>query len=114
MKLSNKTNKMEVTNMSEFRVSVQELKAKADELRALNSQFKSSVGELESTEANLASMWEGEAKASFHNAFTGDKVQMDNFYNAIEVYAAKLDVIINRYIQAENSNVTLANERNYK
>ncbi|MDD2980436.1 MAG: WXG100 family type VII secretion target [Hespellia sp.] len=100
--------------MSEFRVSVQELKAKSDELRTLNSQFKSAVGELESTEANLASMWEGEAKNTFHNAFTSDKVQMDNFYNAIEVYVQKLDAIINRYIQAENNNITIANERKYK
>lgn len=99
--------------MSEFRVSVQELKTKVEALRSLNAQFKSSVGELESTENNLSSMWEGDAKAAFHNAFTSDKVQMDNFYNAIEVYAQKLETIMARYMQAEAANVEIATERKY-
>ena len=48
--------------MSDFTVSVNDLKTKVDTLRQLNAQFKSQVGELESTEANLNGMWEGEAK----------------------------------------------------
>lgn len=99
--------------MSEFRVSVQELKSKVETLRSLNGQFKSSVGELESTENNLSSMWEGEAKAAFHTAFSNDKIQMDNFYNAIEVYAQKLETIMARYMQAESANIEIATERTY-
>ncbi len=99
--------------MSEFRVSVQELKSKVEALRSLNSQFKSAVSELESTENNLSSMWEGEAKTAFHTAFGNDKIQMDNFYNAIEVYAQKLETIMARYMQAESANIEIATERTY-
>ena len=59
--------------MSDFTVSINDLKVKVDTLRQLNAQFKSQVGELEATEANLNGMWEGEAKDTFHNAFTSDK-----------------------------------------
>lgn len=100
--------------MSEFSVSLKELKTKVDALRQLNAQFKSQIGELEGTEANLNGMWEGQARETFHTAFATDKVQMDNFYNAVEVYAQRLESIIGKYIQAEQTNVQIANERTYK
>lgn len=100
--------------MSEFVVSVNDLKAKVETLRQLNAQFKGKVGEMESTEASLNGMWEGEAKEAFHNAFTSDKTQMNNFYNAVEVYAQRLESIAARYAQAEAANVGIASERTYK
>ena len=100
--------------MSEFVVSVNDLKVKVDTLRQLNAQFKSKVGEMESTEASLNGMWEGGAKEAFHNAFTSDKTQMNNFYNAVEVYAQRLESIVARYAQAEAANVEIASERTYK
>ena len=100
--------------MAEIKVMTNELKSKIEELRPLNTQFKSAVGELESTEASLNSMWEGNAKTAFHNAFTSDKQQMDNFYTVIELYAQKLEVMLAKYIQAENTNIELANNRTYK
>lgn len=100
--------------MSDFTVSINDLKAKVDSLRQLNSQFKSQVGELEATEANLNGMWEGEAKNAFHNAFMSDKAQMDNFYNAVELYAQRLEAIAARYAQAEAANVDIASERTYR
>lgn len=100
--------------MSDFVVSVNDLKAKVDSLRQLNGQFKNQVGELEATEANLNGMWEGEAKKTFDAAFKTDKVQMDNFYNAVEVYAQRLEAIAGRYAQAEATNLSIALERKYK
>lgn len=100
--------------MSDFVVSVNDLKTKVDTLRQLNTQFKSQVGELEATEANLQGMWEGEAKNTFDLAFKSDKIQMDNFYNAVEIYAQRLETIAARYAQAEASNVEIAAERTYK
>ena len=99
--------------MADFVVSVSDLKAKVDTLRQLNAQFKSQVGELEATEANLQGMWEGEAKNTFDNAFRSDKIQMDNFYNAVEGYAQRLETIAARYAQAEATNTEIAAERTY-
>ena len=69
--------------MAAFTVTSSELKAKANELRNLNAQFKTQVGNLESQEGNLVTMWEGEAKNAFHTAFMNDKSQMDKFYDLI-------------------------------
>lgn len=100
--------------MSDFRVSIHDLKSNVDSLRQLNSQFKNQVAELESTEANLNGMWEGQARETFHQAFSNDKIQMDNFYNAVEVYAQRLEVIAAKYAQAEAENIEIASQRNYQ
>lgn len=99
--------------MSTFRVTTSELKGKADSLKTLNGQFKGEVRQLEELEGSLMGMWEGEAKNAFHNAFTSDKTQMDNFYNAIENYVMRLEAIAEKYAQAEALNVEIANTRNY-
>lgn len=100
--------------MSDFRVTINDLKTKVDTLRQLNGQFKSKVEELAGTEANLVGMWEGQARDTFHRAFESDKIQMNNFYNAVEVYAQRLEQIATRYTQAEATNTEIAYERNYK
>lgn len=100
--------------MATFRVSANDLKSKADQLRALNAQFKSETTKLEGQEQSLVGMWEGEAKNSFDQAFKSDKIQMDNFYNAIEVYAAKLESAAVKYAQAENTNTEIAGNRTYR
>lgn len=99
--------------MALIRVSAAELKAKAGNLRDLNGQFKTQVGNLESQEQNLVGMWEGEARDAFHNAFNNDKTQMDNFYNLIEQYCAALEEIAAKYEEAEARNLSTASTRTY-
>lgn len=100
--------------MGQIVVGATELKNKIEELRALNGQFKSATGELENTEGTLNGMWEGSAKDAFHSAFMSDKQQMDNFYSMIELYAQKLEVILAKYVQGEQKNIEIANQRKYK
>ncbi len=97
-----------------IRVSAEQLIARANELKDLNSQFRTTVNELESTEETLRTMWEGDANDSFHRAFTSDKVQMTNFYNAIELYVYKLLDIAAKYQQAEATNAQIASNRTYR
>lgn len=98
--------------MAAFQVTSSQLKSKATELRNLNSQFKAQVGNLESQEGNLVSMWEGEARNAFDTAFKNDKGWMDNFYNLIEQYCVALETIAAKYDTAEAQNVTTASTRN--
>ncbi len=100
--------------MADFTVSINDLKTKVDSLRQLNGQFKGQVEELAGTESNLNGMWEGQARETFHNAFESDKIQMNNFYNAVEVYAARLEAIAARYAQAESTNIDIASTRTYQ
>lgn len=100
--------------MSSIRVTAAQLKSSAAELESLNGQFKSAVGELESLEGTLRGSFEGEASEAFHGAFTRDKTQMDNFYNAILAYVNTLNTLAAKYEQTESANVEIAKVRNYQ
>ena len=99
--------------MAEILTTTAQLRAQAEALRNLNDSFKSSVAQLESTENTLMGMWDGDAKATFHQAFSSDKVQMDNFYNAIANYSYVHEQIAANYDKAEATNANTASTRNY-
>ncbi|MDE7261697.1 MAG: WXG100 family type VII secretion target [Oscillospiraceae bacterium] len=99
--------------MSYFMVTASQLRAKAEELRQSNEQFKSQVNTLNDQEAHLGAMWEGESKNAFHNAFQRDKAQMDNFFNAIAQYVNALESIAQKYEEAERQNIEIASNRTY-
>lgn len=99
--------------MAEILVTASSVKSKAEELKNQNEQFKARVGDLENQEANLNSMWEGEANEAFHNAFQKDKAQMDNFYNLINQYIQTLLNIAAEYERAEAMNTNTGNTRTY-
>lgn len=99
--------------MAMIQVTSARLKKAAQELQTLNGQFKNKAGELENSEKVLCQMWEGEAKAAFHNAFTRDSVQMDAFHKLIGMYAQALLEIAAQYERAEARNIELAGSRRY-
>lgn len=91
--------------MAAFQVSTSQLRAKAGELREMNAQFKTQVGNLETQETALVSKWEGEAKATFDADFKSDKLKMDEFYQLIERYCVALESMAAEYEKAEQQNV---------
>lgn len=99
--------------MSAFSITASQVKAKAEELTSLNTNFKSSVSNLEADEQTLMGMWDGDAKEAFHSAFNKDKTQMTNFSTLIEKYVASLQTIVAKYEQAESQNVETATQRSY-
>ena len=99
--------------MSSFRVTTGTLTAGAEELTSLNGRFKSAVEQLASSELGLKSMWEGEANDAFHAAFMNDKGKMDEFYNLIIQYIGRLNSIVVRYNQTEQTNTQIATNRTY-
>lgn len=99
--------------MSEIMVTAAQLRAKAEELENLNQQLKSQNEKLGTTEEALNVMWEGDANTAFHAAFNSDRVQINNFYNAIAAYVSALRVIAQKYEQTEAQNQQIASARNY-
>ena len=95
-------------------VTTTTMKNKANELKSLNNKFKNQISSLRSSESSLNSMWDGEANDAFHKAFNNDMIQLNNFFNAIEQYIAKLNQIAQAYDKAEKTNVSTANTRKYK
>lgn len=97
--------------MAEFRVSPQTLQQKAEELRGINSRFKSAIETLQQQEASLNGQWDGDAHDAFHSAFTNDVTRMTTFYSAVEEYVQKLNQIAQEYNKAEQINLSTANTR---
>ena len=98
---------------SEIRLTGDQLRAKKDMLQQLNQRFMELLGALESAVRTLDGSWEGETHDAFYNAFRNDHAQMNNFHQAIAQFSAALDTILAKYQTAENSNVGIAQSRNY-
>lgn len=99
--------------MSQYRVTFQQLQSAIDQLTALNSQFGTAVENLNATETQLSTMWEGQARDTFHTAFQNDKAQMDNFKKAIQDYITALQGALSQYNRAEQTNTGIASTRTY-
>ena len=99
--------------MSQVIFNSAQVLARAGELEELNNQFKTQVQSLEEKEQALKAMYEGDAATAFHNAFSRDKIQMDNFFNCIARYAVVLREIAAKMQQAEGENQQLASARSY-
>lgn len=97
--------------MAEIKVTPQQLTDKAAILEGLNSKFRSEVEKMVGYEANLASMWEGEAQKAFRAAFNTDKAKMDAFAANIDKYVAALREDAQRYVTAENAATNIATTR---
>ncbi len=94
--------------MAEFTVTSSELRNKANELSNLNNRYKQEIENLVAEENALKSMWEGEAKEAFTQAFNRDKAKMEAFYSAIQDYISKLNAIAAQYDASERQNVATA------
>lgn len=99
--------------MAEILVTAAQVRAAAEEIRSLNGQFKSRVSDLENSEVNLSTMWEGEANRAFRQAFAKDKGQMNNFSSLIEQYCVALENIAAQYEKAEQMNTSTGTTRTY-
>ena len=98
---------------SEIRLTSEQLRAKKEMLQQLNRKFLDVVNSLEATVKTLDGSWEGETHDAFYSAFQNDRAQMNNFHQAIEQFSAALDQILAKYQAAENSNISIAQSRNY-
>ena len=100
--------------MAEFTVTSNQVRAKEGELQNLNSSYKQKIDSLEQIVKGLDGMWEGDAHDAFKSsfakdaAFEKDKVNLWNFYNAIEKYCQTLLEIAQNYEKAEAKNVQTA------
>ncbi|SFL17564.1 WXG100 family type VII secretion target [Lachnospiraceae bacterium KH1T2] len=97
--------------MSEILVTAAQLKAKADELNNLRNQYKNQIDKLTQTENALNGMWEGEARKTFHTAFTADQTHFHEFEKVVQQYAQVLDQIVKKYEQSEAKNVQIAQSK---
>lgn len=98
---------------TEILATASEIKAKAEQLRSYNEQFKARQGDLLTRETSLCGMWEGQAKETFDKAFKSDTEQMTNFYNLMTQYIQTLEQIATEYEKAESINYNTAATRTY-
>lgn len=97
--------------MAEIRVTPSELRAKADALEGLNRQYRQEVEKMVGYEADLASMWEGEAQRAFRSAFNTDREKMERFAQNIDQYILALREDAQKYEEAEQKSASIASTR---
>lgn len=86
---------------TEFRVTLYELIRRVEELYALAEQLQREIFILEGIEGRLNMMWEGEARALFHQYFTRDLYRIQNYQRIVVNYADRLQSVYMRYTTAE-------------
>lgn len=94
-----------------FRVSTAQLIQQAQELQTLNERFKAEVTAMTEKEEALSSMWEGEARNAFHNAYATDAEKFANFYNGIVRLIQALSDVAQNYQKAEAQAAAIATTR---
>ena len=94
-----------------FRVSTAQLIQQAQELQNLNERFKAEVTAMTEKEEALSSMWEGEARNAFHNAYATDAEKFANFYNGIVRFSQALSDVAQNYQKAEAQAAAIATTR---
>ena len=94
-----------------FKVNPQELVKQAQELQALNERFKTEVQTMTEKEQALSSMWEGEARNAFHNAYATDAEMFQNFYNGIARFVQALSDAAQEYAKAEQTASSIGTKR---
>ncbi|HAL60542.1 MAG: WXG100 family type VII secretion target [Sarcina sp.] len=94
-----------------FRVSTAQLIQQAQELQTLNERFKAEVTAMTEKEEALSSMWEGEARNAFHNAYATDAEKFANFYNGIVRFIQALSDVAQNYQKAEAQAAAIATTR---
>lgn len=97
--------------MAEIKVTPRELRNKATDLENLNRKFRAEVEKMVGYEAQLASMWEGDAQKAFRKAFNDDKLKMERFALNIDKYVMALREDAQKYEEAENKATDIATTR---
>ncbi len=100
--------------MAEIKVTSQELRKQANELKGLNRQFQKAVNDMNGYQRQLMGMWDGEAKETFNKSYQSDVKQMEEFYRTIEKYCEALEANAAEYERAEKQNVQTASKRTYR
>lgn len=99
--------------MAQYEVTSAQLNNVKNELSTYNEQFIQRVRDLERTQQDLKSMWQGDANNAFDAAFNSDKEQWTKFASLMQQYIEALGKIAEAYDKAEVVNVETAKNRTY-
>lgn len=89
---------------STFGLNASEISNAITELTNDNAEFRSAVQELETTQSELKSMWQGDAYNIFNQYFEGNKGTWDTFAKTMDSYIETLSKILKAYETAEETN----------
>ncbi|MBE5942183.1 MAG: WXG100 family type VII secretion target [Lachnospiraceae bacterium] len=100
--------------VSTIQLTQSALAKKKNELETLNTQLKSQIKDMNSTEKSLMGMWEGDAAKAFDAAYDKDGQSFEKFTDLVTKYVGALESIMKLYEKAEQKNIQTAKKRSYK
>ncbi|MBD5106569.1 MAG: WXG100 family type VII secretion target [Lachnospiraceae bacterium] len=96
---------------SQIRVTSTQINSKKERLQQLNSTFKSRLEDMNTTEKQLLTMWEGDAAKAFKASYDRDYKKMLELHKVVQSYCKALEQIVKQYEQSERKNVSTAKNR---
>lgn len=100
--------------VSTIKLTQSALKKKKEELENLNTNLKSQIKDMNSTEKSLMGMWEGDAAKAFDKTYDKDGATFEKFTELVTKYVGTLESIMSLYQKAEQTNIQTAKKRSYK
>lgn len=94
--------------MADFRVSVEQLKSKAEEIKALSTKTSQALQNVQSSGQNLSGMWEGDAHDTFDSYLKMTIAKLETYKGALDQYYQALIQIAASYARAEQQNASSA------
>ena len=96
---------------STIQVTSATVTTKKNNLKTLNAKFKSQLSDMDTTEKQLITMWDGDAATAFNKSYATDTLKMEALYNAVNEYCTALEKIVKQYETSEKKNVSIAKKR---
>lgn len=97
--------------MAEIKVTPSVLRNNAEELQNEAKNLSQKMDELQDRENQLSTMWQGDAKDSFHEAFMTSYNECQPFFQELQRFIAKLEETAEKYEKVEADAVAAAKFR---
>ena len=81
-----------------------------NQLRTLNTEFRSKADGIRTEQINLTTKWEGDASTAFQRHFKKEEPNFETFATAIDEYIEGLTQILDEYNRTEDTNKAIAEE----
>ena len=96
--------------MPDIRITYEEVKSKANEIRSWNTALDKTLQDIKSAINGLEADWTSDASDTIRAKISGMQPKFDSYKEVIESYAKFLDSAVQQYENTENSLNSNANQ----
>ena len=88
--------------MPDFKVTISEMRAKANEIKQAAETFLQAAGQVNSAAQELAGTWEGDSQVAFVEEMTKANTWYNKMMDIVNTYVAGLETTAKNYEEADS------------